>query len=46
MNPAVRANPKSTMAMTRPRNQSAFQNAVFMLSPWVRGPLLGEPFGR
>src|SRR5512142_1869809 len=36
MNPAVRANPKSTTAMTRPKNQSAFQNAVFIASPWSR----------
>src|SRR5687768_6729987 len=39
MNPVVRAAPKSTTAMTRPRNQSAFQNADFMDPPeGRRGP--------
>src|SRR5258708_31513926 len=33
MDPDVRAKPKRTMAMTRPKNQSAFQKAVFMNSP-------------
>jgi hypothetical protein len=36
MKPATRAKPNRTTAMTRPTNQSAFQNAVFMLSPWPR----------
>src|ERR1043165_6557886 len=33
MKPEARANPNRAMAMTRPRNQSAFQKAVFMSSP-------------
>src|SRR5690348_9157992 len=33
MNPEVRARPSRATAMTTPRNQSAFQNAVFMALP-------------
>ena len=33
MNPEMREKPNTTMAITRPKNQSAFQKAVFMNSP-------------
>src|SRR3954462_15381688 len=33
MNPDIFAKAKTTTVMTRPKNQSAFQNAVFMNSP-------------
>src|SRR3954469_9556819 len=33
MNPDMRAKPKRATTTTRPKNQSAFQNAVFMNSP-------------
>src|SRR5512140_3134835 len=36
MKPETRAKPKSASAMTRPRNQSAFQNAVFIAGPSYR----------
>src|SRR6476469_2929449 len=39
MKPDVRAKPKSTSVMTSPRNQSAFQNAVFMNPPLSVGIL-------
>src|SRR5205809_5794686 len=38
MNPDVTATTKSAMAMARPRNQSAFQKADFMIPPGCRGP--------